>query len=183
MKPFLLVIYNRIRCTYLHLRCRNFSASGIQMFRRNTKIHINPDSRVRLGERIVSDGRCVIIVGSNAELSIGTKVYFNESTMISCKSLVKIGDGCQFGPNVKVFDNDHRFSAHNGVSQEHTTAPVSIGDHCWLGANVTILKGTQIGDNCVIGAGCVVKGIIPAGSLVTQSRALEIRPIRDEEKP
>lgn len=80
------------------------------------------------------------------------------------------------------FDNDHRFSAKHGVSQEHITAPVTIGAHCWLGANVTILRGTQIGDNCVIGAGCVVKGSIPAGSLVTQSRELNIRPIRDEEE-
>lgn len=183
MKPYLLVIHNKIRCTYLHLRCRNFSAAGIEMLGRDTKIRVNSDSRVRLGERIISDGRCVIIVGSNAELCIGTRVYFNENSMISCKSLVKIGDGCLFGPNVKVFDNDHRFSARDGVSQAHTTAPVSIGNHCWLGANVTILKGTQIGDNCVIGAGCVVTGIIPAGSLVTQSRVLEIRPIRDEERP
>ena len=103
--------------------------------------------------------------------------------MISCLEEVSIGAGCRFGPNVKVFDNDHKFSARGGVSQEHTTSPVTIGDHCWLGANVTVLRGTEIGDNCVIGAGCVVKGSIPAGSLVTQSRKLDIRPIRDEQLP
>ena len=103
--------------------------------------------------------------------------------MISCLESVSIGAGCRFGPNVKVFDNDHKFSARDGVSQEHETTPITIGNHCWLGANVIILRGSKIGDNCVIGTGCVVKGTIPTGSLVTQSRTLDIRPIQDEEKP
>lgn len=179
MKPYLLVIRNRIRCMFLHLKCRDFISIGIQMFGRNTKICIDPTSKVQLGDRIVTDGRCVVIVGSAAELEIGTRVYLNEGAMISCKSSVKIGNGCRFGPNVKIFDNDHKFDAIHGVSSEHTTAPVEIGENCWLGANVVVLKGTTIGKNCVIGAGCVVKGSIPDGSLVTQSRELKITPIQE----
>ena len=81
--------------------------------------------------------------------------------------------------NVKIFDNDHYFDEENGVSSRHISAPVYIGKRCWIGTNVVILRGTQIGDNCVIGAGCVVKGNIPAGSIVTQSRKLIIRPIKE----
>ena len=36
--------------------------------------------------------------------------------------------------------------------------------------------GTTIGDNCMIGAGCIVKGDIPANSIVTQKRETVIRP-------
>ena len=39
-----------------------------------------------------------------------------------------------------------------------------------------ILRGTTIGDNCMIGAGCIVKGDIPANSIVTQKRETVIRP-------
>ena len=78
---------------------------------------------------------------------------------------------------MKIFDNDHRFDAINGVSSNHATAPITIGKNCWLASNVVILRGTSIGDNCVIGANCVVKGRIPAGSIVTQARELKIRPI------
>lgn len=49
--------------------------------------------------------------------------------------------------------------------------------HCWVASNAVILKGADIGDNCVIGAGCVVKGTIPAGSLVTLENGQKIRPI------
>ena len=42
---------------------------------------------------------------------------------------------------------------------------------------MTILKGCEIGDRCVIGVGCVVKGKIPDGSIVTQDSQLKIRKI------
>ena len=42
----------------------------------------------------------------------------------------------------------------------------------WIASDVVLLKGTDIGDNCVIGAGCVIRGKVPAGSLVTRSGEL-----------
>ena len=36
--------------------------------------------------------------------------------------------------------------------------------------------GSTIGDNCIIGAGCIIKGDIPANSVVTQKRETQIRP-------
>ena len=58
---------------------------------------------------------------------------------------------------------------------------VIIGNNCWIAANVTILKGAVIGDNCVISAGCIVKEYIPPASIVTQERAIKIVPIEDKE--
>lgn len=184
MKPYLLVAYNRIRFGLRRaFRCRGFASGSIELLGRDTRLSFSKTSQVRFGGHLVSDGRLVIVTGQNARLTVGERTYFNEGTMISCLESVSIGAGCRFGPNVKVFDNDHKFSARDGVSQEHETTPITIGNHCWLGANVIILRGSKIGDNCVIGAGCVVKGTIPTGSLVTQSRTLDIRPIQDEEKP
>lgn len=184
MKPYLLAAYNQIRLGLRRLFCcRDFTFDSVELLGKNTRLAFAKTSQVWFGGHLVSDGRLVIITGQNAHLTIGERTYFNEGTMISCLESVSIGAGCRFGPNVKVFDNDHKFSARDGVSQEHETTPITIGNHCWLGANVIILRGSKIGDNCVIGAGCVVKGTIPAGSLVTQSRTLDIRPIQDEEKP
>ena len=46
---------------------------------------------------------------------------------------------------------------------------IIIGNNCWIASNVVILKGTKIGNNCVIGAGCIVSGIIPDNSIVRLS--------------
>lgn len=51
----------------------------------------------------------------------------------------------------------------------YTTGNVTIGNRCWIGSNVVILKGANIGDNCVIGAGCIISGNIESGTLVKPS--------------
>lgn len=43
---------------------------------------------------------------------------------------------------------------------------IHIGDNVFIGANSFILPGTEIGNNCIIGAGSVVRGKIPDGSVV-----------------
>jgi len=43
---------------------------------------------------------------------------------------------------------------------------VIIGKNVWIGANVTILKDVNIGDNSIIGAGAVVTKDIPSNVIV-----------------
>lgn len=43
---------------------------------------------------------------------------------------------------------------------------IKIGNNVFVGARSFILPGTEIGDNCIIGAGSVLRGKIPAGSIV-----------------
>ena len=149
------------------------------MIGKDTKLCLKKSSCVYFGDRMISDGRMVIVVDSNAKLFIGKQVYFNEDAMISCKSMIEIGTGCKFGPNVKIFDNNHKYNAAGGVSNDHNVGTIIIGEHCWIGANVVILKGTKIGKNSVIGAGCVISGEIPEASVVTQGRELKISPMKE----
>ncbi len=179
MKPYLRVLFNKLKLSWIHiLNSSSFDAKGIQLIGWNTRIHVERTSKVHFGEKISSDGRMTIIVGNNAELSIGNQVYFNEGAMISCHKGIYIGDHCLFGPNVTIIDNDHKYSADKGVSTDITSESITIGNNCWFGANTVVLKGTAIGDNCVIGANCTVKGVIPESSKVTQGRELDIKPIR-----
>ena len=34
--------------------------------------------------------------------------------------------------------------------------PIIIGKNCWIGTNVVILPGVELGDNVIVGAGAVV---------------------------
>lgn len=178
MKPYFKVLYNKLRLICIKkFICPGVIFKGIQLLGYNTKIVLKKNSKLVLGNRIISDGRCVIVIDENAILRIGNNVYFNEGMMISSKSYISIGDGCQFGPNVKIFDNNHKFDTENGVLADHSVGEIVIGNNCWIAANVTILKDTRIEDNCVIGAGCIVKGRIPKGSIVTPEIKLNIRSI------
>lgn len=49
--------------------------------------------------------------------------------------------------------------------------PVKIGDNVFIGENAMILMGTTIGDNCIIGAHAVVKGIFPNNVVIAGNPA------------
>lgn len=130
-----------------------------------------------LGDRVESDGRVFITTGYSSQLNIGSGAYFNDGAVISCLGKIDIGENTLFGPGVKIFDNNHRFNREEGVSRECTAGCITVGRSCWIASDVVLLKGTDIGDNCVIGAGCVIRGKVPAGSLVTRSGEQTTRPI------
>lgn len=48
----------------------------------------------------------------------------------------------------------------------HINKPITIGDNSFIGARASLLPGTEIGKNCIVGACCVVKGKIPDNSIV-----------------
>jgi acetyltransferase-like isoleucine patch superfamily enzyme len=99
---------------------------------------------------------------------IGNKNYFNRNLMLDACGTIEIGDYNMFGPDVYVTDSDHTF----GFGLSPSKAPmdigkVKIGNHCWIGAKVVILKDVELGDGCVVGAGAVVTKSFPAGSVIT----------------
>ena len=59
--------------------------------------------------------------------------------------------------------------------------PVTLGRNVWVGANVSILPGVTIGDNCVIGAGSVATHSIPANSVAYGAPCEVAREIGDKD--
>ena len=71
----------------------------------------------------------------------------------------------------------YKFAKNSGVSPELKTGSVIIGNKCWIASNVILLKGANIGDYSVIGAGCVINSRIPKNSLVRNISELSIKPV------
>ena len=169
---------------YLKLRhrqlfsCRNLRFGKNILFDRELKLRLGPGSKVDIGDRVESDGRLSIVTAHYGKLSIGNDVYFNDGVMISCLGRIDIGDGTLFGPGVTIFDNNHYFSP-GGVNRDCVEGCIRIGAGCWIASNAVILKGADIGDNSVIGAGCVIKEIIPAGSIVTVHQEKSVKVIEE----
>lgn len=124
-------------------------------------------------------------VENGGSIVLGDNVFFNNGCGLHARKSITIGDETIFGENVHVYDHNHRFADPTLAikDQGYSEAPVTIGRHCWIGSNVTILKGATIGDNTVIGAGCVISGDIPANSVVRTDTALTITPISRPSAP
>lgn len=101
-------------------------------------------------------------------VKIGEHCFFNNYCTLASRAGITIGAGTLFGENVKVYDHNHCYKDTSIPikDQGYTSAPITIGKHCWIGSNVVILKGVTIGDNCVIGAGCVIYKDVPDNSVV-----------------
>ena len=55
MKPYLLVLHNKIRFAFRHIKCKGIKAKGILLISRNTKIVATKNSELILGSHIVND--------------------------------------------------------------------------------------------------------------------------------
>ncbi len=164
--PFLYA-KNAVKMALLKIRYgKRFSAGVIQTFDR-LHMEIYKKGSVHLGSFNQNRGN-LYLVSDGGKIEIGNHCFFNTGSCITSTESVKIGDNCKFGNNLVVVDHDHNFRKEG--NDEFISSPVVIGSDCWVGANVTILRGTTIGKGCVIGAGSVVKGCIPDGSKVIQKR-------------
>lgn len=138
---------------------------------------------IKIGKKLNFRKRFNLNVSNGAKLIIGNNVFFNNDCSINCKSLIMIGNNCIFGENIKIYDHNHIFNKVKVpiYKQGYKYKDVRIGNNCWIGSNVVILPGTCIGDNCVIGAGCIISSSIESNMLVTQNRELNIRRIEESE--
>ncbi len=154
----------------------NFRAPLICMISPLTEISIDSGAKLSIGKMFKMRDGAKIRVRKGAECIIGKNTSVNSNNMIACHEKIVIGDNVQFSPNVQIYDHDHDFRYTDGLKgKQYKTAPVVIGNDCWIGANTVILRGTTLGDNCVVGAGSVIKGDFPTGVVIIQKRDTEIR--------
>lgn len=74
--------------------------------------------------------------------------------------LIEIGNDVTFSIRVVLLSHDASMKKTNGYTK---LGRIKIGNHCFIGANTTILPGVEIGDNSIIGAGSVVVNCVPEG--------------------
>lgn len=145
---------------------------GIPSIVRRQQIFVKA-GRVDIGKNFILKQGVYIAAVNNGKVLIGNNVSFNRNVILVSHDTISIGDHVAVGPNTVFYDHDHNFD-ETGIISGYKTGPIVIGSHVWIGAGVTILRDTIIGEGSVIGAGCIVQGVIPPHSLVTSNRELNI---------
>lgn len=101
----------------------------------------------------------------------------SRSLVILDCGMVKIGDRVLFGPFVSIFAATHETGVQSRRDGVEYAKPVVIGDDCWIGGNVTIMPGVNIGRGCTIGAGSVVTKDVPDFSVSIGSPARVVKQV------
>ena len=98
---------------------------------------------------------------------LGKNVFINSNCYFMDGAKITVGDNVFIGPSCGFYTANHPLdyqTRNQGIEQ---ALPILIGNNVWLGGNVIVLPGVEIGDGCVIGAGSVVTKDIEANSIAT----------------
>ena len=174
-----MILYNFIFLMVRKLRYGSrYQSSFIERLSPASSIRLIGKSKIKLGYNIDIAPHTRIEALHGGDIFIGDRTYINRDCIISCHKSVHIGKNCMFGPGVRIYDNNHKFSKDEGVSSKLKTGSISIGDNCWIASNAIILKGADIGNNCIIGVGCIIDYKIPDGSLVRLKQQHSVEQLR-----
>lgn len=112
--------------------------------------------------------------GNKPSLYIGDNCEMGDMTHIVAHEKVEIGNNVLIASKCFISDTNH--GVYKGEIQDNpeippnqrklVTNPVRIGNNVWIGENVVILAGAEIGDGCIIGANAVVSGVFESNTII-----------------
>lgn len=113
----------------------------------------------------------------------GTHFFDWKNTIVDIQRpwLLEIGEYCKITSGVTILAHDYSRSVLRRVYGEILEGGVKtvIGNNVFLGINTIVLPGTNIGDNSIIGAGSVCRGIYPPNCVIAGNPAKVICTLDD----
>ncbi len=117
------------------------------------RTYLNVNGRLVFKRKFSIGKGCRFDIGDNALAEFGEGYVSANTTFVIMHGLT-VGDGCAISWGCQLLDDDfHKISY---ASKRQKANPIRIGNHVWIGSNVTLLKGSVIPDGCVVGSGSVV---------------------------
>ena len=128
---------------------------------RNTALNITNNSSF-----VIIDENCVfynmnldINAGVIQQLEIGKNTtFFGGRIVLRDNSQIKIGENCLFAAGLSMWATDGHtiFDLTTKEVLNKTPEQLTIGNHCWIGGDVHILKNGCLADETVVGISSVV---------------------------
>jgi acetyltransferase-like isoleucine patch superfamily enzyme len=115
----------------------------------------------------------------------GEKCNFHPLKLGSEPYMIKIGNNVKIAGNVQFINHDGGVhvlrNLYNDLQDIDLFGSIIIGNNVFIGANCTLMPGTTIKDNVVVGAGSLVRGVLSKNSIYAGVPARKITTI-DEYK-
>lgn len=112
-----------------------------------------------------------IVIGKNGQWIAGNNFICTSTMSLICFKNITMGKDVLISWDTLLMDTDfHYISKAGDIKHVVNEKEIVIGNHVWIGCRVTVLKGTTLGDDCVIAAGSVVtkpfkeKSVLIAGN-------------------
>lgn len=115
-------------------------------------------------------------------LCIGKNFSMQQNCHIGCIERIDIGDNVLLGSKVYITDHYHgeissTSLALSPIERPLWSKPIKIGNNVWIGDNVCIMPGVELGENVIVGANAVVTHSFPENTVIAGVPAKVIRTI------
>jgi acetyltransferase-like isoleucine patch superfamily enzyme len=177
---------NRIVVKGVFLRGTRFKIIG-----RGNEVNIDPENRLNNCFIYIFGNNCKINIGKHCILTNTTLWVEDDFGSISIGGYsnsygahisategesIKIGEDCMFSHGIDIRNGDsHPIFDNNTGKRINMAAPIKIGSHVWLGADVKVLKGITIDDNSIIGTGSIVTSNVDSNSIYVGVPAKKVK--------
>jgi len=134
-----------------------------------------------LGDHVMI-GPYSVLIGAPVE-NLGEGITMGANSAVSAYSYlgssgpITIGENVIMGQHVCFHPENHNFERTDiPIKYQGTTrVGITIEDDVWVGSDVTFLDGAYVGRGAIIGAGSLVRGVIPPNSIAVGVPARVIR--------
>jgi acetyltransferase-like isoleucine patch superfamily enzyme len=144
-----------------------WETDGPVFFGKRLELEIGKRGTIRFG-RFVWLGDGTKIRCHEGEVVIGPKTVIGQECTISAYRHVRMGEQCVIADRAMFIDFDHgtvevdRPIRRQGIYKRD----VDVGSNVWVGFGACVLRGTQVGDNSIVGTNAVVTKDVPANAVV-----------------
>ena len=150
------------------------------------EVEIDPSSSINniiIGDNVKIAKRCPIFGGPENLLEIGSDTYIGMNAILNgFAEKLKIGRNVSIAQNVNIMvDSGPNASESLQKIFPIEKGPVTIGNHCWIGAGAIIMPSVELGDYCVVAANSFVRDSFPPYSIIGGSPARLIRTLSQSE--
>ena len=132
---------------------------------------VGSGNRLESGEDVhVTKRLDVHMHGYGNWVRIGAHTSIQRATLVAneIRSSLEVGVDCMLADDVTIATSDsHPILDCRTSDRVNPARDVVVGGHTWLGAGTRLLKGAEVGDGCVVGAGSIVtrRMALPSGEL------------------
>ena len=124
--------------------------------------------------------RSRVVITFPWRLRVGDHVWIGDEVLILNLADVTIGSNACVSQRAFLCTGGHDYRQQGF---DLITAPITVGDHCWVGAVVFIAPGVSLGEESVCAAGSVVVKNVAAGVVVGGNPAKVIKNLSENQQP
>lgn len=86
------------------------------------------------------------------DVKVGRNTWIGPNTILDGSGGLEIGSNCSISTGVQIYTHNTVNWAVSGGKSPYYYQKVSIGNNCFIGPNVIIQNGSDIGNHCIVAA-------------------------------